>query len=401
MFTRARPIGLWIPNSVVDPEEFEHLDDYHLAVDGTGGGEYEPSAAIGIGGAGLGLAGTAHELRAGAVVTVQNTAVISIASGGKVKAEGTSTADIELKVVAGVALLDVESGAAIRVKAGAALDVFGSLTLKNTSGPGSFTAEDNTTITLADGSSMTAANGASVTHAAGSALTIATNPTLSGDMTVTGTGSIVLQSSATITGASGSTVTLQGETNLYEARLVGLSSWLKFVTPRDWTRRKYSIALTTHNAGDTNGSPDDPDTWFERSNLANTPMLRTRSETATGASCLLEWEDLPPGGEIAQVDVTSRGSVASPDEYPKYVLVRWQDGENNMQVLSVTTTDHHSVSGNFDSDMDTTTITPISTVIIDPTWRYGLYMFHTYKNTGAWSYVYDAAISGTVVEQQI
>ncbi len=146
-FTRARLAGLWIFGSVIDPGEIEHIDDYYYAIDSRGG-TYAPAGIITIGGLGLTLTGTGHHL--GGTLTVDSLAQITIATGGTIKAEGTGTADIALKVVAGVALLDVESGAAARIKSGAGLDVFGSLTLKNASGPGSLTAESGTTIALND-----------------------------------------------------------------------------------------------------------------------------------------------------------------------------------------------------------------------------------------------------------
>lgn len=160
MFTRARLAGLWILGSVISPAELEHLDDYSLAIDGDAGGTYAPSAAIVIGGSGVTLSGANHHVSG--TLTVDNFALISIADGGTVKADGSGGADITLSVVSNVATLSVGSGAVAKILAGGALDVYGSLTLKNTSGPGSITAENNTTITLASGATLTAASGSTV-----------------------------------------------------------------------------------------------------------------------------------------------------------------------------------------------------------------------------------------------
>lgn len=159
MFSRARAAGLWIPGSVVDQGEFEHLDDYSYAVDGRGG-TYAPATQIVVGGAGLSLSGSAHEVTG--TLTVASLALITIADGGTIKANGSGAADITLKVVSNVALLDVESGASVRIKAGGSLDVFGALTLKKVSGPGSLTAEDTTAITLNSGAQIIAADGSTV-----------------------------------------------------------------------------------------------------------------------------------------------------------------------------------------------------------------------------------------------
>ena len=159
MFTRTRPPGLWILGSVISPAELEHLDDYSAALN-SAGGTYALGAALILGGAGVTLSGTSHHVAG--TLTVDNLALISIANGGSIKAEGTGTADITLSVVTNVATLTVGSGAVAKILAGGALDVFGALTLKDASGPGSITAEDNTTITMLDGSTLTAAAGSTV-----------------------------------------------------------------------------------------------------------------------------------------------------------------------------------------------------------------------------------------------
>lgn len=139
MFTRARLAGLWILGSVISPAELEHLDDYSLAIDGDAGGTYAPTTAIVIGGSGVTLSGANHHVSG--TLTVDSLAVISVASGGSIT---------------------VTSGGLAKILAGGELDVYGTLTLKNTSGPGSIVAENNTTITLASGAALTASSGSTV-----------------------------------------------------------------------------------------------------------------------------------------------------------------------------------------------------------------------------------------------
>lgn len=153
MFTRARLLGLWIAGSVISPAELEHIDDYSGALD-SAGGTYALGAALVLGGAGVTLSGTDHHLAG--TLTVDSLALIKIADGGTIKADGSGGADITLKVVSGAALLDVESGAAIRVKAGGALDVYGALSLKSGGGA---TAESGSTVTLSSGATLSAASG--------------------------------------------------------------------------------------------------------------------------------------------------------------------------------------------------------------------------------------------------
>lgn len=53
-FARLRSPGLWAPNSVVEPEEFEQLDEnLSHALDGQNGGVYTPNLPLEIGGQGI------------------------------------------------------------------------------------------------------------------------------------------------------------------------------------------------------------------------------------------------------------------------------------------------------------------------------------------------------------
>lgn len=153
MFTRARPAGLWIPGSVIAQAEIEHLDDYYLAVDGAAGGTYAPTDPIVIGGDGVTLAGVNHSLTG--TLAVASGAIISIADGGKIKADGGGD-DIELAVVSGVGTLDVKSGAYVKIEAGGSQDVYGALALKS---GGSFNVESGSTETINSGGILTAASG--------------------------------------------------------------------------------------------------------------------------------------------------------------------------------------------------------------------------------------------------
>ena len=213
MFTRSRLAGLWILGSVISPAELEHLDDYSLAIDGDAGGSYAPSTAIVIGGSGVTLLGANHHVSG--TLTVDSLAVITIATGGSIKAEGTGTADITLATVSSVGTLTVGSGAVVKIQAGGALDVYGSLTLKNTSGPGSITAETGTTITLSSGATMTAASGSTVNLTGDTAVRGTITLTASGGpgsliqeagTTTQLNGSTAIGAAATITYATGATI---------------------------------------------------------------------------------------------------------------------------------------------------------------------------------------------------
>jgi len=232
MFVRARPIGFWIFGSVIDPLELEGLDrDRANSLDGKNGGAYSLLAALVLGGAGLTLAGTNHHVSG--TVTVDNLALIKVVDGGTVKADGTGGADIALKVVSGVALLDVESGAAIRIKSGGSLDVLGALAVKDGA---TLTAEDGSVITISSGAIFTAADGSTVN--------------LSGTTNVRG--AFVLKASGgpgSFTQEAGTTALFQGDTVFSGASSITYNSGAEvngLITRKGTEVRDGTSARTVH-----------------------------------------------------------------------------------------------------------------------------------------------------------
>lgn len=183
-----------IPNGhVPDGTEYTLLwTQSYAAINGDGGGTWAPSAFITVGGSGLQLAGTGHELMASARLTVQpgaeirlpNTASTSTIPVLRVNGAG---GDIKLYVKGAESFLDVESGANARILSGGVLDLLGTVTLKGSGGPGSFTAESTTTSTWQSGSTLSVA----------------------GLLTVGGTASLM----NVVTYGTSSVVTLTGGTN--------------------------------------------------------------------------------------------------------------------------------------------------------------------------------------------
>lgn len=407
MFTRARLAGLWILGSVISPAELEHLDDYSLAIDGDGGGTYAPSTAIVIGGSGVTLSGANHHVSG--TLTVDNLAVISIASGGSIKAEGSGTADITLATVSNVGTLTVGSGAVVKINSGGALDVYGSLTLKNTSGPGSITAEQNTTVTLASGATMTAASGSTVNLAGSTAvrgamaikssggpgsLTIengTTNP-VAGLVSFVSLSELRFASGSDVTGTiavsgGGTTITLEDGIDITLSPAVAWSS------PR-------TILHVLSYAGASTG-PANPDAWTEISDLFNAPCLVTSDRTASGGKSLIEFTELPPGADIAQVTITTKGTVAGSiaSTRPQYQIVSWDDSSaNGYTSHSALTTDSGSIA-TFPLNATQTTIAVSGATTVTAGRRYGLAITHPFQiTTGQGVRVYEATISGTVTE---
>lgn len=209
IYPAGTPLGV-VPFGYVFPssEWQSTIRQVYKAINGDEGGTWAPSSYIVVGGSGFSLTGTGHQLAASARLTVQSTAEIRVANGGLVKLDGTG-GDILMKVAGGIATIEAETGTVIKVNAGGALDMYGSFTLKDTNGPGSFTAEANTTITLLSGSTMTAA--------ASSTINLTGAVALRGILTVKssgGPGQLILESSTTNLNA-GTISHLSTSTNSY------------------------------------------------------------------------------------------------------------------------------------------------------------------------------------------
>ena len=392
---RIRLAGFWTQNSVVDPEEFEDLDEIRpWLANFTTGSSHTPSGFVTVGGSGFQLTGTGHEVATSARLTVQSTGEIRVASGGLIRLDGTS-ADIDMKVTAGTPLIDVGNGCAVRILSGGSLDVFGTATIKNTSGPGSVVWQDNTVATFNDGAVATFQNGAEAVIADGATLTVA------GQQTVTTDGNITLAGAGFILGGSGSTVTLQGANNLSSLTLVGASTWPELATSRTIVRKANKcIPLTYSNGGGL--GPLDADVWESKSPASDAPCWRYRKFDASGKFSLLEVIGLPIGAVITSATIVAVGSepasVAS--TLPYYQIVSWVTGLAAYTNHSLSTVDAASSSAAFATTAAETTVAATGTTAsrtVDETRRYGILVTHPYEATNDQGMiVYNAYITATV-----
>ena len=382
-YPAGTPLGTVPSNYVLPSVDWQtNIQQVFKAPNFEDGSTHAPSAFVTVGGSGFELTGTGHSLAASARLNVESTAELRLKNGALLKADG-SVGDIRLEVLSNVATLTAQSASVVNLDGTTA--VKGDVAFKST-GPATLAFETGVTATWASGSTAV--------HASGS------TTTFGGTTNVSSTGTVTFQNSSNL--ASGATAFAQWSGTWWfsgDCVFVG-GTWPKLAGDRSWSRHSFDIALTTHNNGDTNGSPTDPDMWVETSNIGNTPMLRTRAAAGTGEYSIIEFRELPAGGEVTDIEVISIGVGMAVNAVPTYRFIRWQTGDANYEALSSVTTDVHT-TGNFTSFNDTTTITPTATTTIDKSYRYGLLITHPYGTPSAYGFFYDVVISGTADSIQV
>jgi hypothetical protein len=372
--------GPYVPG----PDEYQAIWDNLVKAINSEGGTWAPGVFITIGGAGFEFAGTGHTIKAsgrinvapGAEILLPDTA--SAVTKPTIRVNGSNGA-ILLYVEAHASKLEVESGAIVQLNHGSFLNLLGALTLVG-GGPGTLTAQNGTTATFQSGAQL-ALNAGSVVNASGH---------------------IDFNSGSTVEIKSGSIWQLQAGGQLAMAGSISVTgevtysanNWPKLTT-RTWTRHSFDIALTTF-AGGTDVGPDDPDVWVEKSNQGDAPCMRTRPSSSSGQVHVVEFCDLPPGGVLTGVDVTTRGGESELPVYPTYRIVRWQDGSDNFTSLSDLTTDIHDVTGDWNTENQTTELTTNTTVTVDKAYRYGLRVFHPYSAIGNYMRIIKCVAQGTL-----
>jgi hypothetical protein len=379
---------VWVPG----PVEYELLwDQLFGSINGDAGGTWAPGAFITIGAAGLQLAGIGHELMASSGrFTVQEGAEIRLADTASVVALPTirvagSSGAIRLYVEAHASHLDVESGAILQIDNGGFGNVYGALTLIS-SGPGTFTAQSGTTSTWNSGATATHALGSTTNH--------------NGVVNLNSGGAVSCKSGSTFGGSTGAFAQWAGEWWFAGTAKFVSGTWPLLDPVRTWTRYASTIALTSYNNHASSG-PASADLWVALSDSAAAPCFQTASATNSGDYSLIEFHDLPAGASLTRVEVDTKGGSGTVPVYPTYRIVRWRTGDATLDNVSALTTDDHSVSGNWNTDVATTTLTPSAAHTIDNTYRYGLRVDHPYAALSSFMRIYRIAMLGSSTSIQV
>lgn len=324
---RVRDPGLWVPGSVVLPEEFEAFDEIRpWMINAESGSTHAPTTQIVLGGQGLRVSGpsrfdgiTLGALAATGTFTVVDNSTLIVSggtTGGVIRVDGHATTPGKIKLNGTNAWLQVASGSVISVQSGGALDIVGVQTVY-----GSFTV-DGGTVSLLSGSTT--------------------------------------NSSGTFTFGS----------NTYPA----------LAPARDWERRSLTIAVCTGTTDDSATGNTTPDSWkLVRGGLLD--RIFTKSTTSSADFTVVEFFDLPNGGTFEAIDVTCMGADAGTGgmTFPKYQIIRWTGSV--VETMSVLTDDPH-VLGNWTTPL-TTTVTVTAHATIDKSYRYGLKITHSYYGSSA------------------
>ena len=261
------------------------------------------------------------------------------------------------------------------------------------------------------------ASGAALTAASGSTVNLTGNTAVRGAMTIKasgGPGSLVVEAGTTNNVAglvqflstseqrftSGSALTGTIEVSGGSSSITlkdGVDITLD--TPVAWESQRTILHVLSY-AG-ASGGPANPDIWTEDSDLFNAPCLVTSDLAASGGKSLIEFVDLPPGGSIAQVTVTTKGTqpTGTASTRPKYEIVSWEDSSaTGYTAHSALTTDAGAVL-TFAANVTQTTIAVSGATTVVVGRRYGLAITHPYEAIITQGVrIYEATMSGTVTK---
>lgn len=367
--TGTVPFGYVVPSA----EWQTTIRQVFKAINGDEGGTWAPSSFIVIGGSGLSLTGTGHQIAGSARLTVQSTGEIRLNNGALLRADGLG-GDILLKVAANVAILEAESGTVIQVDTGGALDVYGQVTFKQ-SGAGSAVWEDSTSATFADGSQASIQVGALFW--------------VYGQQKVGDGGQVLMLdgssmnfiSNTNLTGSTGAEFSWQGTLAISgEMTFVGSTNWPK-MTSRSVYRTKFSLVSLTFASDGPSGMQTPKIQWYQ-SLSTNAPCALTYPADSSGDVSVLRLEDLPIGGQLKNVKIKTIGAL-SPGTLtrPTYEIISWDDSSTDGYTShsSVVTDGHASDGSNWTNTYVETTITVDGGgVEVDGQRQYGVRVTHPY-----------------------
>lgn len=350
---RIRAPGLWVPGSVVLPEEFEAIDEIRpWMINADGGSTNAPTVQIELGGAGLRVSGpsrldgiTIGKTAATGTFTIVDRSTLVVEGGvfggliridtgavpGRIDLDGANS---ELRCKTGT-LIRVQSGGQLKVEAGGAADWYGAATWYT---------------------------GASAT----------------------------IQTGVTWTFNAGSAVNCSGE--FYFSS----STWPKLSPTRNWERHSLLIGVCTGTDTVTAvpSGATTPDSWkIVRGGSFDVIFAKETIDAADFT--IIEFTNLPAGGTMTSATISCMGATGATITmtFPTYQFIRWD--ATAVTAMSALISDAH-VLANWGTTQPTT-IPITSNAVIDLRYRYGLVVHHCFGASipeGA-TYYLDCSAVGT------
>lgn len=272
---------------------------------------------------------------------------------------------------------------------------------------------------------------------AGATVGLAATMTVTGQITVSGTGNISVASSGQILGASGSILTWLGTANFQNevnftsgsdvevksgaawdfesgstlglagtTSITGATTFASGTYPllssRPWTERATRIASTTYGTNGADPGPADANLWIRRDTVESVPTYYSDIATTVGCESVIELTNLPHGQTITSVSLETKGTNAeTPDFYPTYRIVRWQDGGTAFEAMSNVTDDEHATTLDWGAAKQVTEVTVTAFGTIDRAYHYGVRVIHPYESpTGTGVQIFDIWAEGTQTSLQ-
>jgi hypothetical protein len=346
---RLRAPGLWVPGSVLLPEEMEAFDAAReLMINAGEGSMHAPSPdAIQVNGAGVEVTGPFYATAADSFLT-DTGITITLPSGARVV---VSPAGQGGSPVAGAVVIE------------------GAFTL---AGTGTFVS--GSTLTQATGSTWALAGTTDVT---GSGATLA----------ATSTAVIRVEATGTFEIGGGGFGVVYGS-----LEWSGGSNW-PLLSSRSISRSVFRLAGYDYTVG---GGPTTPCVWPIFASGAKGAALLTASEDER-YEFIIEFLDMPVSGTATSAVVRTRGVDGTPAlTVASFQIVRWIDG-GTLEAMSALTNDDRTGT-NWTDEIDTT-LTVNANATLSETYHYGVLVNTPYEAGGAASMLLlEATINVTVTD---
>lgn len=373
VYPSGTPVGTVPFGYVVPSAEWQTtIRQVFKAINGDEGGTWAPSSFITIGGSGIKLTGTGHQIASGGRLNVMSGGEVRLANGGIFRAHGGS--DILIQVSGDIAQMTFQSGSFAEWESGSALDMYGALSFKST---GSGVWESGATASFQSGSFLNL-NSGGIMNANGQIKVY-------GQILVMSTGSISFIAGSTLVVPSGASIACGGQLGVTgDFILSGSNNWVQLSPDRGITRVAFDLIPLSYNSTD-GGAILSPHVYWFPSPTTIAPAATTTASTSSGKKSVLRMLNLPVGATIESVDITSQGLIETGSglQFATFQIVSWADTiAAGYTTHSLPVDDGHTTL-NFLSAAVTVTVTASGGgVTVQAGRQYGILFTHPYNASG-------------------